>query len=194
MSNHSTGPDAGDMAAKSQTEFLGGGEEEIPHWLDRLDALPPWKFMAVLYVSRWVLLLPYMILFALLFSGAEQDAWDGWSRTNLFVLLIGFIVAAPLLETLIACTLPYVLLAWMVPTKIRHVNRLWLFVALSTAVMVVLHPIYALIPTAITGSFLAYCYAHFSSRSQWAALGFTSLFHAGINIVGWTLIAVGRVL
>ena len=55
-----------------------------------------------------------------------------------------------------------------------------------------LHPMMAaLLPSLITGAFLAYCYAHFASRSAGQAVLATTAFHGAINVVGWTMIVLG---
>jgi len=55
--------------------------------------------------------------------------------------------------------------------------------------MAVLHPVLgAVLPSLITGAFLAYCYAHFARRNAWQAVLATTIFHGAINIVGWIMI------
>jgi hypothetical protein len=69
----------------------------------------------------------------------------------------------------------------------RQPQSPWPFVIISVLVMVALHPITPLVVvfTAITGAFLAFVYSHFASKSQMNAFLHTTVFHAGINIVGW---------
>jgi hypothetical protein len=46
----------------------------------------------------------------------------------------------------------------------------------------------AILPSLITGLFLAYCYAHFANRNFGSALLYTTAFHAAINVIGWSMI------
>ena len=42
----------------------------------------------------------------------------------------------------------------------------------------------------IAGGFLAYCYAHFVPNGIWKAILATAVFHAAMNLVGWTMLVV----
>ncbi|MHC4620159.1 MAG: hypothetical protein ACYTEQ_20630 [Planctomycetota bacterium] len=42
--------------------------------LDWLDSKPSWQFLAVLYVARWVLIVPCMLAAGFLFTDAQLDA------------------------------------------------------------------------------------------------------------------------
>ncbi len=58
--------------------------------------------------------------------------------------------------------------------------------------MAAFHPMLAaILPSFITGAFLAYCYAHFAPRGAWRVIVATGVFHGAINIVGWTMIVMG---
>ena len=59
--------------------------------------------------------------------------------------------------------------------------------------MVLLHPLTPVVITFafVTGSFLAYVYAHFAPQSRFKAFLHTAVFHAAINVVGWTAILIG---
>ncbi len=153
--------------------------------LDRLDGLSPWAFTGSLYLVRWVIVLP--IGYALGLSGAagSRAAFDG----SPIVLLFGFILLAPLLETLVECAVPYWLMRKMRATGVG--KRAWGFVAASALIMALLHmgawPS-AILPSVVTGSFLAYTYSHFVACGTGTALLHTCVFHAAINLVGWLLI------
>ena len=113
---------------------------------------------------------------------ADGDPWR---------YLLPFLVVAPTLETLIECGLPYwVMRRWLkVPT-----HSPWPFVSVSALVMVVLHPLtpVVIVMAFITGSFLAYVYAHFAPSSHAKAFLHTAVFHAGINLVGWTMLMAAQ--
>jgi hypothetical protein len=97
---------------------------------------------------------------------------------------------APTLETLIECTAPY----WFMDRVLKLERRSpWPFVIVSALIMVLLHPLtpIVILMAFITGCFLAYVYAHFAPRSQWKAFLHAALFHAAINLVGWTMLLVG---
>ena len=46
-----------------------------------------------------------------------------------------------------------------------------------------------MIPSLITGEFLAYC-SRTSRLGHWRNIGWTWLFHAAINLVGWVMVAL----
>jgi len=59
----------------------------------------------------------------------------------------------------------------------------------SAFIMVLLHPMLgAILPSSITGAFLAYCYPHFAPSGARKVILATSIFHAAINLVGWTIL------
>jgi len=157
-------------------------------FLDRLDRLPPWAFTGTLYLLRWpVILLAGVLLDPLLGPGRALEFDASPVR-----LLVGFLLIAPLSETLLECALPY----WII-RKRRGKSlgpRPWGFVIVSAALMAILHidawP-HAIVPSLITGSFLAYTYAHFAVRNTRQAILHTTVFHAAINLVGWTMIVAG---
>jgi hypothetical protein len=153
--------------------------------LDRLDRLSPWAFTGSLYLIRWAVIIPISWV-SRLFGGAGGNVTASASD---IVLLAGWIFVSPLLETLIECALPY----WLM-RKARAVpagKRPWGFVAVSAVIMALLHmgawPV-AILPSLVTGGFLAYTYGHFAVRGFGPAVLHTSVFHAAINIVGWVLV------
>ena len=155
--------------------------------LDRLDALPPWGFTGSLYLVRWGIVVPIGYALGLLGAPGSRAAFDG----SPMVLLFGFIFLAPLLETLVECVVPYWLMLKMGATEVS--KRAWGFVAVSALIMALLHmgawPS-AILPSLVTGGFLAYTYSHFAVSGTGTALLHTWVFHAGINLVGWLLIFV----
>ena len=62
---------------------------------DRLDALPPWRFTGALYLARWGVILP--VAFAL--NGLGVRGGGGNFNASALVLLFGFLVLAPVLES-----------------------------------------------------------------------------------------------
>ena len=91
-----------------------------------------------------------------------------------------------ILETLLECAAPY----WLM-RKARAIpvgKRPWGFVAISALVMAMMHlgawPT-AILPSLVTGSFLAYTYGHFAPRGFGLAVLHTWAFHAAINAIGW---------
>ena len=166
-------------------DYLMNTRLDMGKVLDRLDRLSPWAFTGILYILRWMVIIPLAFVLTLFTTSSQAVEFQG-APLGLF---IGFIFLAPLGETLIECALPYwVMLKF---NKIPLGKRPWLFVAISAGIMALLHieawPL-ALPPSLMTGAFLAYTYAHFAPRGFGRALLHTSLFHAAINIIGWFLI------
>jgi hypothetical protein len=150
--------------------------------LDWVDRRNDWQFLLIVYMTRWLVLSPILVLY--LINPGLFPADGGVARGHIAVSdLAPILIVAPLFETLVECTLPYALLRkW-----VQSYRRPWLFIALSGIVMMALHPyVSALLPSFITGCFLAYSYTHFVGRSNGIAYLFTALFHAGINLVGVT--------
>jgi hypothetical protein len=157
--------------------------------LNRLDHLPPWAFIGVLYIIRWPVIyffsIPVDFILVHFARPTQAVEYDG-SPTGLF---IDFIIISPLLETLIECSLPYGVM-WFF-NIIPGDKRPWSFVCISAAIMALLHFFawpFAIIPSLITGVFLAYVYGHFAPRGFGYSLLYTSAFHAAINIIGWLMI------
>lgn len=154
--------------------------------LDRLDGLSPWAFTGLLYLARWAIVVP--IGYALgQMDASGKAAFDAPAIT----LFFSFVFLWPLLETVIECAIPY----WLM-RKMRGIaigGRSWGFVVVSAGIMALLHvdawPA-ALLPSLVTGGFLAYTYAHFAASRVGMAMLHTWAFHAAINIVGWVLIFV----
>jgi len=180
--------------------------------LDRLDRLGPVCFTLTLYVARWLVLLPMMpILSALTPSGpANRALVEKLQSFPLGGLFLSTVLVAPVLETLIECTLPCLLLQRLAgpprnpPARLRRRTMLreprgqrrpqerpWILVGFSAAIMVLLHPleVRVIVPTAITGAFLGYTYGHLVARGHVTAFLATTAFHGGINMVGVAILA-----
>ena len=153
--------------------------------LNRLDGLSPWAFTGSLYLARWVIVIPLGYALGQFGVSHSRITFDG----SAMVLLFGFIFLAPLFETLLECAFPYWLVLKVRGTVVR--KRPWGFVAVSAMIMALLHmgawPS-AILPSLVTGSFLAYTYSHFAVCGAGPAILHTCVFHAAINIIGWLLI------
>lgn len=155
--------------------------------LDRLDGMPPWRFTGTLYCIRWLVVLPL----ALALEQVSRTKSAGSQAIN--VNPIGGLILAPVLETLLECAIPYWIMRRMgwIPVN----RRAWGFVAASAALMALVHSYAwpaALLPSLVTGGFLAYTYAHFASVGFRQAFLHTSVFHACINLVGCILLALSH--
>lgn len=162
--------------------------------LNWLDSRHPWQFLGILYLARWVFIVPYMIGARFLFTDVQIRAADAseLSKINPALLFSMIVIISPLLETLLECSLPYFILSYWQRRKGKLFARPWLFIIISALIMVLLHPMpAAVIPSFVTGIFLAYGYAHFASHGFRYSLLYTTAFHTAINIVGWTMIAFG---
>ena len=159
----------------------------VSSFLAWLDTLSDWRFTGTLYLLRWAVILPLALLLTPLATAADPFRAEGdpWGY------LLPFLIVAPTLETLIECSLPYwIMHRWLqVPT-----HSPWPFVSVSAMVMVLLHPLtpVVVVMAFITGSFLAYVYAHFAPRNHAKAFLHTAVFHAGINGVGWTMLLAAQ--
>jgi len=147
-----------------------------------LDGLSDQRFTLFLYLLRWAIVVPLGWLLSPFTTSADtikMPSADPWS------LVIPFLIVAPVLETFLECTLPYTL---MYRLRGRQPRSPWPFVVLAALAMVALHPLtpVVIVFAFITGAFLAYVYRHFAPQSQLKAFVHTAVFHAGINIVGWT--------
>ena len=166
----------------------------LSEWLDWLDSRTSWQFVSLLYVVRWLLLAPYMIAARFLFTEGQLSAASAskLSEINPSLLFANIVILGPLLETLVECLLPFCILSFIHRKKGKLPTRPWLFFIISAILMVLSHPMLAaIIPSFITGVFLAYCYAHFAFRGFGYAIIYTTGFHGAINIVGWTMIVFG---
>ncbi len=161
-------------------------------WLDWLDSRTAWQFVGILYIVRWCFIVPYMIAAKFLFTDARMSAAslsEELSGMNPVMLFANIVIIAPLLETLLECSLPFFTLSLIHRKKGKLPARPWLFVIISAMLMVLLHPMLAaVVPAVVTGLFLAYCYGHFAARNFGSALMYTTAFHGAINIVGWSMI------
>jgi hypothetical protein len=147
-----------------------------------LNALPDWQFTATLYLLRWAVILPLAIILSPFSSPTDEFEAHGSPLSY----LIPFLVAAPVIETLIECSVPYLVMHGVLRLPRRSP---WPFVLVSAVLMVVLHPITpnVVVFAFVTGGFLAYVYAHFAAQSQLKAILHTAVYHAAINLVGWTM-------
>jgi len=156
-----------------------------PKALDRLDGMPPWGFTGMLYCVRWLIVIPTAFIVGHLFPTREAALQDA------DVNILGGILIAPVLETLLECAVPY----WMMRKLgcIPPNRRAWGFIIVSGILMMLLHagawPA-AILPSFVTGGFLGYTYAHFAPVGFAQAFIHTSVFHASINIVGCILVAI----
>jgi hypothetical protein len=153
--------------------------------LDRLDRLSPWAFTGSLYLARWVIIIPISYALQELGVVSGKMTFDG----SAIMLFFGFIFLSPLVETVLECLAPYWLLrkAQRIPAG----KRPWAFIAVSAGIMALMHlsawPS-AILPSLVTGGFLAYTYSHFALCGAGPAMLHTCVFHAAINIIGWLLI------
>ena len=151
--------------------------------LDWVDRRTDWLFLLIVYVARWLVLSPIIILY--ITNPALFPSDGGIAKGAISVSdLVSLLIISPVFETLVECGLPYALLRkW-----VERYRRPWLFIVVSGFVMMSLHPyLTALLPSFITGCFLAYTYSHFVERGHWVAFLYTSLFHTCINLVGATV-------
>ena len=162
--------------------------------LDWLDQRPALQFVTILYVARWLALVPVMVLSSFVFTEAQRTAAsipEAWTKGTPVGLLLGLVVVPPLLETLLECSVPYWIVSWVRGYRRKRPKRCWGFVAISACAMALLHPMpAAVLPSLITGIFLAYCYAHFAAGGTGRAIIVTAVFHGAINMVGWTMIVI----
>jgi len=160
-------------------------------WCDRRNAL---QFLGILYAVRWICLAPLLALSHFVFTNeqvASASVTEAPQEMNLWILLLQFVIVAPLLETLVECSLPYLIISRIRKYQQNRPKRSWGFIAISACTMALLHPVLAAIPPSlITGAFLAYCYAHFAEKSIPQAILATIGFHGAINIVGWTMLVM----
>jgi len=160
-------------------------------WLDWLDSQKGWQFMGIVYIVRWFIIIPYMIASKFLFTDAQisEASLSGLREVNPIILFLAIVIISPLLETLLECSFPYFIISVIHRKKGKLPARSWSFIIISALLMVLLHPMLAaILPSLITGLFLAYCYAHFANRNFGSAFFYTTAFHAAINIVGWSMI------
>jgi hypothetical protein len=148
-----------------------------------LHALPGWQFTGVLYLLRWAVILPLAWILSPFASAESFGEFPG----NPWSYLFPFLVVAPVLETLIECSL----LFWILHRVLKLSTKSpWPFVVVSGLAMVVAHPL--VMPTIvfafITVAFLAYVYFQFAPESHGKAFLHTTVFHAGINLTGWSML------
>ena len=157
-----------------------------------LDRRSAGQFVAILYAARWIALAPVMVLSHFLLTEGQKHASampDQWRDGSPLGLFLGLVVVPPILETLLECSLPYWVFSKVRDYLHNRPKRCWGFIVTSAFIMVLLHPMLgAILPSFITGAFLAYCYAHFAPSGVLKAILATSIFHAAINLVGWTML------
>jgi len=152
---------------------------------DRIESLNDWVFLAFLYAAQSLLVLPYSLTAS---AGAESaDESAAWLlEYHPVIVFLYLVLLGPLLETLVECTVSYKMMSWLFWGRKKRPRHPWGFIAFSAGIMAASHPGWAAIyPSLATGALLAYAYARFARRSHWAAIGYTTLFHASINVVGW---------
>ncbi len=164
----------------------------IARALDWLDARPAWQFLLVLYVARWLVVIGYVALAKayIALTQVNDTTIEPPPSVHGAALVVLLLVSGPILETLVECTVPYMLFARIGKYREFRPARPWGFIVTSALIMTVLHPIAsALLPAFITGSFLAYGYAHFARLGTIHAILATFAFHAAINMVGYAMLA-----
>jgi hypothetical protein len=153
-------------------------------WLDRQNGV---VFFIVLWLVRWPLVLPVAGLQQLLaqaLGGTSEVEFDG-NQYALVMIFFSFVIFAPVIETLVECTLPY---AIMMRGGRPRPPRPWRFILVSALVMAVLHLPYAFPAGFVTGAFIAYCYGHFAPQGQPKAFFVAAAYHAAINITGFAML------
>lgn len=147
----------------------------------RLNRLSPWAFTGSLYLLRWAIIVPLAALLRLLGQSGGRTV-----HADPVIELLGGVLLSPLVETVIECVIPYWSMRKMLGTSVER--RPWIFVVTSATMMTLSHmsawPA-AIVPSFVTGSFLAYTYGHLAASKSGTALLHTWTFHAAINIVGW---------
>ncbi len=164
---------------------------QINKWLDWVDSKSGLQFVGIIYIVRWCFIVPYMIASKFLFTDVQisKASLSELREVNPIILFLAIVIISPLLETLLECSLPFFIISVIHRKKGKLPSRPWLFIIISALLMVLSHPMLAaVLPSLITGLFLAYCYAHFANRNFGSALLYTTVFHAAINIVGWSMI------
>ncbi|HEX4414337.1 MAG TPA: hypothetical protein VH107_11960 [Lacipirellulaceae bacterium] len=158
-------------------------EPTKPGLLTRINRLPGWQFTLTLYLLRWAIVIPLGYLLNPTSSATDRAQLQNVDLTNFF--LTG-VLLDPLVETVVECSLVYIVLHSILRVSTQRVLP---FVFCSAMAMVLLHPLTPIVFTFafITGLFLAYVYAHFAPINHIRAIKHTAAFHAGINLVGWAM-------
>ena len=156
-------------------------------WLDWIDEQNSWRFILILYLLRWLIIIPTAFINGWLFPNQGDNALQDFANLNVLRIFLAMLIFNPLIETIVECSLPY----WIFHKLGFASKRPWLFIFVSATLMAVLHQtLGTLLPSLITGVFLAYTYGHFSLQSQIKATALTLLFHSCINLVGFTAIVL----
>jgi hypothetical protein len=168
---------------------LSGAQPKRRTLLDRLDEKSPFQFVALLYLVRFAVLLPMLAISNLILGEAATGTdfrTQGWSNNRPAWAFLFMIVWFPVLETIVECLLPYLLLY---RRAVSRPHRPWGFVLISAALMAALHAdLASILPSLVTGAFLAYCFAHFANNGLGKAVIATAGFHAAINLIGWVVL------
>jgi hypothetical protein len=156
--------------------------------LARIKRLPGWQFTLVLYLLRWAIVLPLGFLLEPFSTSSDNLHLQ---NADLKTFFITGVLLDPLVETVLECSLVYFLLHTVLGVATHRIRP---FVFCAAMAMVLLHPLtpVVFIFAFITGSFLAYVYAHFALINHIRAIKHTTAFHAGINLVGWLLMWLQR--
>jgi Type II CAAX prenyl endopeptidase Rce1-like len=152
---------------------LSASAKDLPWWRSG------WALTAAIWILRWLVILPINWAHNRMGDdGATKLTFSG----NLFLLFLLLVLVAPLLETLIECSLPYGILSHFM----QPVPPL-IFIIASSFCMTVLHLVspMAMIDALITGAFIAWVYALAVRRGHDQAILHAMTFHAAINLVGW---------
>lgn len=159
--------------------------------LDRFDALPWHVFLLALFTIRWPLVILGSIIAHRIFAPpAMGDPFLDMDPILFFLLAV---LISPLIETLIECTLPYVVMRKLLGERFSVV-RPWAFMIVSALIMVAVHPIaVAIIPAFITGFIYAYGYARFARESALLAFILITMLHSFSNLAGLTAYWLGFV-
>lgn len=164
--------------------------------LDWLDQKAGMQFLIILFVIRWVVIIPIVVIQMFAYSNANNmtASISNVPNINPFGLFVLIVVVTPFIETLVECSLPYFVMSRLSRTKIMP-PRPWGFIIVSAILMCLFHRMLAvIIPSFITGVFLAYCYNHFAHENKGKAILVTTAFHGAINIVGWSMVVFENML
>ncbi len=116
-------------------------EEPGSNLLDWLDRRNDWQFVAILYVVRWVVLLPLGWLVQRILTPAQISGGSispgGMNPLSFFLVAV---VIDPPFETVVECTLPYLAISWVRDYRRMRPKRPWGFVVISACAMTALHP------------------------------------------------------
>jgi hypothetical protein len=141
-----------------------------------------WVLTGELWVGRWLIILPLNWLAP---EKGQPVGVEAFTNINLFSLFVLLVIAAPIIETLLECSLPY----WILSRFMRPVFAP-IFIIISAVMMAALHLVspMAVVNALITEAFIAGVYALAARRGQLDAFVHATTFHSAINLVGWAMI------